>query len=91
MKQVPNEKPRHAEPSPYMTMAEAAEYLRYNGPRAADIARQFLQKAGVSLARRGRTYLVRQDSIDAYLETGLSDLDRAAQAAARRLTRGTRR
>jgi hypothetical protein len=61
--------------TPYMTMNEAAEYLRFDGERVGDRARQFLQRSGVRLLRRGREYLVRQESIDRFLETGESELD----------------
>lgn len=71
-------------------MAEAAEYLRFEGDRAADKARQFLKRSDVRLLRRGRAYLVRQDSIDAFLETGMSEADREAQERVRRLRTGTR-
>lgn len=73
-----------------MTMAEAADYLRYDGARAADKARQFLQRNDVRLHRRGRAYLVRQDAIDAFLETGMGELDREAQERVRRMRTGTR-
>jgi len=73
--------------SPYLTMSEAAVYLRYSGDRAKDKARQFLQRSGVTLVRRGRDYLVRRDSVDLFLETGVGDIDRAARAAVRQMSR----
>lgn len=70
--------------SPYMTMAEAAEYLRYKEPRAAEKCLHFLQRSGVKLLRRGRVYLVRRESIDLLLATGKGDADREAEARTRR-------
>lgn len=66
-------------PSPYMTMAEAAVYLRFNEPRAAEKALAFLRRKGVRLLPRGRAYLVKRQSIDSLLETGKGDLDCQAE------------
>ena len=57
--------------SPYLTMREAAEYLRYTGPHAAEACRQFLRRHGIRLLRRGgRVLLVKRSVLDAFLETG---------------------
>lgn len=80
--------------SPYMTMVEAAEYLRYSGDRPAEKAINFLRRSGAKLQRRGRTYLVKSEEIDRILNGEMSNLDEQAHRLAtsdrsRRL-RGTR-
>ncbi|MGE3278113.1 MAG: hypothetical protein AB7O67_23635 [Vicinamibacterales bacterium] len=67
-----------------LRMDEAAAYLRYEGPRAAEAAARFLRRHGVRLIRRGRVNLVRREAIDAFLDLGESDLDRAAAKHAAR-------
>lgn len=61
--------------SPYMTMAEAAIYLRYSGSRSAETAIRFLRTNGASLQRRGRTYLVTAAEIDRVLNGEPSALE----------------
>lgn len=68
--------------TPFLTLAEAAPYLRYTSKRAATVCQQFLQRAGVRLYRRGRCLLVLKADVHALLETGQSDLDRTAQRLA---------
>lgn len=68
-------------PRALLTMAEAAVYLRYLGPRASEKALHYLQRSHVKLLRRGRIYLVRQSEIDQLLETGKGSLDVLAERA----------
>lgn len=57
--------------SPYLTMLEAAEYLRYSGANAGDSARQFCRRHGIRLIRRGGgCLLVRQADLEFFLEHG---------------------
>lgn len=76
-------------PTAGLLMIEAAVYLRYHDERCpaecrcAEKALKFLRCHGVSLRRRGRTYLVRQDAIDLLLDTGKGSLDVLAEQHAR--------
>lgn len=65
--------------SPFLLMDEAGAYLRFVNPRRGEKALKFLRSHGVSLQRRGRTYLVRQDAIDLLLDTGKGSLDVLAE------------
>lgn len=75
-------------PNALLTMAEAAIYLRYHHEgctpatcRCADVCRQFLQRQGADLSRRGRVYLVRQRELDLLLDLapGETLIDRKAR------------
>lgn len=72
-------------PRTLLTMAQAAVYLCFAGPRAAEKCLHYLQCSHVRLLRRGRLYLVRLGSIDALLDTGKGDTDRLAAEMAAQL------
>lgn len=75
------------EPRALLRMDEAASYLRFIGPCAADKCRQLLQRNHVDLLRRGRVWLVRQDAIDLLLETGKTGVDAVAAQKVAQLNR----
>lgn len=54
--------------SDLMTMAEAAEYLRYTEPTGPSAAYQWLRKRMVPLKRRGNSCLVRRSDVDLALD-----------------------
>ena len=51
-------------PSPWLTTAEAAEYLRY---RSAQGVRDAVARGHLKAHQRGRTYLFHRDDLDAFL------------------------
>ena len=65
-----------------LLMSEAADYLRYSGDRAAEKALRFLRSKHVILKRRGRTYLVTEEQIEAALSGAPNPLDVAARVVA---------
>jgi hypothetical protein len=80
------------QPSTLMTMTEAAAYLCYTGPRAAEAVRIMLRKHGVKLYRPGLRCLVRRSAIDAMLEQRAHNaVDETARVLAASLAADRRR
>ena len=57
---------RPPHPTPWLTTAEAAEYLRY---RSTQGVRDAVRRGQLRAYRRGRTYLFLQEDLDAYLRS----------------------
>jgi hypothetical protein len=55
-----------------LSMEEAAVYLRYDGPNAANSVYVFLRTHKVTLEKRGNRVLVRVGALDDLLKTGQS-------------------
>ena len=53
--------------SPFLTTAEAAEYLRFAGPNPKRTLWKWLQRQGIRTYKRGRAVLVRREDLDAAL------------------------
>jgi hypothetical protein len=54
--------------SPYLTIPEAAHYLRYTGKRPDKACREFLRRHQVPTFRRGKALLVLRASLDAAIK-----------------------
>ena len=51
--------------SPFLTTAEAAEYLRFAGPHPKRAVWKWLKSRGIRTYKRGRALLVRREDLDA--------------------------
>lgn len=61
--------------SPYFTLAEAADFLRFSTPKAC---REWLRRQRIPIVKRGRAVLVLRVSIDEALMRGSKRLRRAS-------------
>ena len=54
--------------SPYFTLAEAADYLRFTGVNPSHACRMWLRRHKVPTVKRGRPLLVLRSSLEASLK-----------------------